>query len=125
MKKMLNIIICAVFASTLVIAAFVYITPKITPIDVTLSAQEWDGWSNAGETVEITIKGQLKEYLFKPDVLDIDVTSSDGVLNWDSQLFNTLPGNVTDNAYAYLDYNSATNLENYPDTYGFFAQSSR
>lgn len=116
MRKKIILITCSIIALVLIVAAFVYFTPKVTPIDITLTAQKWDGWGNEVGTVEITIKGQLREYLFKPDVLDVDVTSSDGVLNWDSQLFNTLPGDVTDNAYACLDYNSATNLDNYPIT---------
>lgn len=116
MRKKIIFITCGILALALIIVAFVYFTPKITPVDVTLSAQKWDGWGNENGTTEITIKGQLREYLFKPDVLDIDVTSSDGVLNWDSQLFNTLPGEVIDHAYAYLDYNYASNLENHPIT---------
>ena len=116
MRKKIILITCSIIALILIVAAFLYFTPKITPIDITLTSQKWDGWGNKAETAEITIKGQLREYLFKPAVLDVDVTSSDGVLNWDSQLFNTLPGDVTDNAYACLDYNSATNLDNYPIT---------
>ena len=120
MRKKIILITCGILALALIIAAFVYFTPKITPVDVTLSAQKWDGWGNEDGTVEISIKGQLREYLFKPDVLDVDVTSSDGVLNWDSQLFNTLPGEVTDHAYAYLDYNYASNLENHPITINIY-----
>lgn len=114
MRKKIILITCSILALVLIVAAFLYFTPKTTPIDVTLTAQKWDGWGNEVGTVELTIKGQLREYLFKPDVLDIDVTSSDGVLNWDSQLFNPLPGKVTDQSYAYADFNCAGHSKNSP-----------
>lgn len=102
MRKKIILIACGILALALIVAAVLYFTPKITPVDVTLSAQKWDGWGKEDGTVEIAIKGNLKEYLFKPDVLDVDVTSSDGVLNWDSQLFNTLPGEIDD--FDYVNY---------------------
>lgn len=54
--------------------------------------------------MEITIKGQLREYLFKPDVLDIDVTSSDGLLNYESKLFDNYTGEINDYRDSYVDF---------------------
>lgn len=104
MRKKILYIVCGALALALIVAAFVYFTPRITPVDVTLSAQKWDGWGNEDGTVEITVKGKLKEYLFKPDVLDVDVISSDGVLNYESQLFDKIDGEVRDHDNAYVPF---------------------
>ena len=96
MRKKILFITSCILVLALLLAVFLYAIPKETPIDIDLFAEKRDGSGKIVGIVPITIKGVLKEYLFQPDVLDIEVTSTDGLLDWDFQYSNNIPIEVTD-----------------------------
>ena len=72
------LVLCGVFALLFVLNLCLYHIPKCTPTDVSLEVVKLNEYGEPVGTYPITIKGHLKEYLFRSDSLDVDISPFDG-----------------------------------------------
>ena len=73
-------IIGGVLAFVLVLGCCLYFIPKTTPIDITLNATKIgdpNGERNDLGTVQIHVYGTIKEYLFRPSELTLEIDDFD------------------------------------------------
>lgn len=80
MSNKMKWIIGGVLAFVLVLGCCLYFIPKTTPIDITLTASKIGDRNGAREdlgTVEIRVHGTLKEYLFRPSELTLEIDDFD------------------------------------------------
>ena len=84
MSNKMKWIIGGVLAFVLVLGCCLYFIPKTTPFDITLNAAKTgdrNGEKNDMGTVQIHVHGTLKEYLFRPSEVTLEVEDFDNFYN--------------------------------------------
>lgn len=85
----------------LIVAALLYYVPHATPIDLTLNATKLDEAGNVLGTVQIHIKGQQLDYLFRESRWDVEIEPFDDLPQF--QLSDSPNGRGTIHTYSSLD----------------------
>ena len=108
MRSRIMWIIGSILLLAFAIFCCLYFIPKTTSFDMTLDTVKYDYDGNEYGTVPIHVQGALKEYLFRPDTLTLNIDDFDFVydirpwanrnpdgsypdfeVNWDSNGFET------------------------------------
>ncbi len=77
MRKSVKWLIGSVLTIALIVLACLYFIPKTTPIDIILDTQKRDSAGNELGSMQITLKGNWKEYLFKNNRLTFTIDDFD------------------------------------------------
>ena len=90
-------ILCIILVIGAITGICLYHIPKKTPINVTLEAIKIDEHGSEIGTVNISIQGNLKEYMSQDACLDVDISPFDGLGNIEPivTLPSKLPGVIS------------------------------
>lgn len=116
MRSRIMWIIGSILLLAFAIFCCLYFIPKTTPIDITLDTVKSDYDHNELGTVQIHVQGALKEYLFHPDTLTLNIDDFDF-------LYDIRPWANRNSDGSYLDFEVNWDSRGYTNC-SFYASST-